>query len=160
MAFVQFRKEFLNSQKTQEVCRRFSLHEEKLSFMEESFNEENRVSGTKISETGDDYHMKDITGTVRHTANVAKKANNAKIQRAIWKRQMSKSFFTGGNPPCPILTALCMQRQPQDFCFECHSSNTFSDWLDGQARAMKVESYQIMSIYVVFPLQASFFRNM
>ena len=83
-------------------------------------------------------HYKDeMADIIRHCANKAEKADQCG-QYAFWKRQLSKQFFTGGSPPCPLLTALCMQRQPQDYCFECDSATTFEDWISGHARAMKI----------------------
>ena len=81
--------------------------------------------------------------TIRHCANKAEKANTT-IQTSFWKRQLSKKFFTGGSPPCPLLTSLCMQRQPQDYCFECESAITFEDWLEGHARAMNIMKTMLM----------------
>ena len=108
-----------------------------VDFYEESFGEAMRVYAEKYDQTDSHAYKVEMMDTIRCCANKADKDDQA-IQHMFWKRQLSKQFFMGGHPPCPLLTMLCMQRQPQDYCFECDSANTFEDWLEGHARAMRI----------------------
>ena len=84
-----------------------------------------------------DAPLVELVDVIRKCANQNAKADDT-VQRVFWKRQLSKEFFLGSHPPCPILTTLMMHRYDQDFCFECHASKKFEDWLQGHARSMKI----------------------
>ena len=142
MSFSKLRKEFMARPRVEQLCTKFDLQMMgnnlcDVTFYEESFNEALRVYAEKYDQTDSQVYMDEMADIIRHCANKAQKDHQCG-QYAFWKRQLSKQFFTGGHPPCPILTTLCMQRQPQDYCFECDSANTFEQWLEGHARGMKM----------------------
>ena len=142
MSSSKIRKEFLARPRVEQLCTKFDLQMlgtnlAPVTYYEESFNEALRVYAEKYYQTDTKHYKDEMTDVIRHCANKAEKDEQCG-QYAFWKRQLSKQFFTGGTPPCPILTTLCMQRQPQDYCFECDSAITFEDWISGHARAMKI----------------------
>ena len=142
MSFSKIRKEFLARPRVEQLCTKFDLTMlgndlAGATFYEESFEEALRVYAEKYYQTDLQHYKDKMASIIKHCANKAEK-HEASLQHSFWKRQLSKQFFTGGSPPCPLLTTMCMQRQPQDFCFECDSAITFKDWLCGHARAMKI----------------------
>ena len=142
MSFSKLRKEFMARPRVEQLCTKHDLHTlgnnlMAVDFYEESFGEAMRVYAEKYQQTDSKHYKDEMADTIRHCANKAEKDEQS-LQNMFWKRQLSKKFFTGGNPPCPLLTTLCMQRQPQEYCFECNSANTFEDWLEGHARAMRI----------------------
>ena len=142
MSFSKLRSDFLYRPGVQALCNKFDLQMlgsnlADVTFYEESFNEALRIYAEKYDQTDLQMYKDEMADIIRHCANKATKDDMAG-QIQFWKRQLSTKYFTGGNPPCPLLTTLMMQRQPQEYCFECDSAITFEDWLSGHARAMKI----------------------
>ena len=130
--FNAVRSEWLNRQTCKDTAAKYGLISDQETCMEESFNEEIRQSIEENYEPDDFYE------------NIIRKRNEEIIgkekdlSRNFWKRQLSRTFFEGNAPPCPSPTPSSMQRKDVRFCFECHASNTFEDWIEGHARAMKI----------------------
>ena len=137
MVFQKLRKEFLARPNIASILQNFDLKgEEDDHFKEESFNETARIFAQSWQYSKKE-EIEEIAAGTKHCAWYSDKTDIG-IHKMFWRKQLSRPFFSGGNPPCPLLTTLCMQRQEQDFCFECHSSLEFHHWLEGHARAMKI----------------------
>ena len=130
--FNEIRTQWLATQGQSAIAKKYGLASNQNSCIEESYNEDIRT-GIEDRYEDDEYYK-----------NIIRKCNEELIgrdkdtSRKFWKRQLSRTFFTGDAPPCPVLTSLTMQREDIRFCFECHASNSFEDWIEGHARAMKI----------------------
>ena len=138
MAFERIRTEFFEENDTGKILCKYDLASDQTeNFKEETFNETARITAQHWQWSDKDSTLEPINDAIKHCAWYADKTDIG-IHKMFWRRQLSRPFFSGGNPPCPLLTTMCMQRSDQDWCFECHSSIELKDWLEGHACAMRI----------------------
>ena len=135
--FKQLRTEWLNRQEDKKIALDLGLLTEQETWYEESFNEDIRQS------IEDGYEPDKFYEEMIRECNENIIGKSKETSRNFWKRQLSKTFFNGYGPPCPVLTTLNMQRYDANMCFECHASNTIEDWIEGHTRAMKIMPSQL-----------------
>ena len=118
-----------------DISNKYNLCSNQESCLEESYNETIRY--TVSWDRYEDRYEEMLTDKLRSCSNVGTK-EASDLPFKFWKRQLSRGFANISPMPCPILSTLAMQRYDINFCFECHSSNTLEDWIEGHTRAMNI----------------------